>query len=87
VAHKLDVLRRHCDAVGRDPNEIEITVLYRDLEPDATADDVVRGAEEFAKVGVSAVVTGPVTDDPGGWLESTFGPAMERLAAIEPAPL
>jgi hypothetical protein len=36
---------------------------------------------------VSAVVTGPVTDDPAGWLESTFGPAMERLHAIEPAPL
>src|SRR3954466_3373263 len=25
VAHKVDVLRRHCDAVGRDPNEIEAT--------------------------------------------------------------
>src|SRR5215216_6371006 len=87
VAHKLDVFRRHCDAVGRDPNDIEVTVLYRDLPPDATADDVVRGAEAFAKVGVSAVVTGSETDDPAGWLESTFGPAMERLAAIEPAPL
>src|ERR687897_1380222 len=87
VAHKLDVLRRHCDAVGRDPNEIEVTVLYRDLQPDATADDVVRGAEAFAKVGVSTLVTGPVTNDPAGWLESTFGPAMDRLAAIEPAPL
>jgi F420-dependent oxidoreductase-like protein len=87
VAHKLDVLRRHCDAVGRDPNDIEVTVLFRDLPPEATADDVVRGAEALAKVGVSAVVTGPVTDDPAGWLESTFGPAMERLAAIEPAPL
>jgi F420-dependent oxidoreductase-like protein len=87
IAHKLDVLRRHCDSVGRDPNEIEVTVLFRDLAPEATADDVVRGAEEFAKVGVSTVVTGPVTDDPAGWLESTFGPAMERLAAIEPAPL
>jgi hypothetical protein len=87
VAHKLDVLRRHCDAVGRDPNEIEVTVLFRDLPPEATADDVVRGAEALAKIGVSAVVTGPVTDDPGSWLESTFGPAMERLHAIEPAPL
>src|SRR4030081_2372654 len=26
VAQKLDVLRRHCDALGRDPNEIEVTV-------------------------------------------------------------
>jgi alkanesulfonate monooxygenase SsuD/methylene tetrahydromethanopterin reductase-like flavin-dependent oxidoreductase (luciferase family) len=87
VAKKLDVLRRHCDAVGRDPNEIEVTVLYRELAPESTADDVVRAAEAFAKVGASTLVTGPVTDDPGRWLESTFGPAMERLAAMEPAPL
>ena len=46
--------------------------------PDATVDDVVRGAEAFAEVGVSTLVTGAVGDDPAGWLESTFGPAMDR---------
>jgi hypothetical protein len=61
--------------------------MYREIPRDATVDDVVRGAEAFAKVGVSTVVTGAVGDDPGGWLESTFGPAMEQLAEIEPAPL
>jgi hypothetical protein len=81
------VLRRHCDAVGRDPNEIEVTAMYRDLPPDASVDDVVRGAEALAKVGVSTLVTGAVGDDPGGWLESVFGPAMDRLAAVEPARL
>jgi len=87
VSHKVDVLRRHCAAVGRDINEIEVTVQFRDLPPDATADDVLRGAEAFAKVGVSSLVAGPVTDDPAGALESTFGPAMDRLGAIEPGPL
>jgi F420-dependent oxidoreductase-like protein len=29
LPHKLDVLRRHCEAVGRDYDEIEKTVLYR----------------------------------------------------------
>jgi F420-dependent oxidoreductase-like protein len=87
VAQKLDVLRRHCDAVGRDPNEIEVTAMYRDLPPDTTVDDLVIGAERLAKIGVSTLVTGAVGDDPGGWLESTFGPAMERIAAIEAAPL
>ena len=47
----------------------------------------MRGAEAFAKVGVSTVVTGAIGDDPAGWLESTFGPAMDRLAEIEPASL
>lgn len=85
VAHKLDVLRRHCDTLGRDPNEIEVTAMYRQIAPGATVDDIVRGAEAFANVGVSTLVTGAVGDDPGGWLEATFGPAMDRIAAIEPA--
>src|SRR3954470_2225169 len=38
LTHKLEVLRRHCDAVGRDPNEIEVTAMYRDLPPDASVD-------------------------------------------------
>ena len=87
VAHKLDVLRRHCDTLGRDPNEIEVTAMYREIAPGATVDDIVRGAEAFANVGVSTLVTGAVGDDPGGWLEATFGPAMDRIAAIEPARL
>ena len=85
ITHKIDVLRGHCDAVGRDPAEIDVTALFRDLPPAPTADDVVQAAETLAKLGVSTLVTGAVGDDPGAWLESTFGPAMERLAAIEPA--
>ena len=87
IAHKLDVLRRHCDAIGRDPNEIEVTAMYRDLPPDPSVDDVVRGAETLAAMGVSTLVTGAVGADPIAWLESTFGPAMERIAAIEATPL
>jgi F420-dependent oxidoreductase-like protein len=87
VAQKLDVLRRHCADLGRDPNEIEVTAMYREIPPDASVDDVVAGAEQFAKVGVSTLVTGAIGDDPAGWLESTFGPAMDRIAAIEPAPV
>jgi F420-dependent oxidoreductase-like protein len=87
VAQKLEVLRRHCDDVGRDPNEIEVTAMYRDLAPGASVEDVVAGAEQLAKVGVTTLVTGAMGDDPGGWLESTFGPAMDRIAEIEPTPL
>jgi F420-dependent oxidoreductase-like protein len=86
IAHKLAVLRRHCDAVGRDPKEIEVTAMYRELPPDPTVDDVVRGAEKLAAIGVSTLVTGAVGPNPIGWLESTFGPAMERIAAIEATP-
>ncbi|HEY3672463.1 MAG TPA: LLM class F420-dependent oxidoreductase [Acidimicrobiia bacterium] len=85
VAHKLTVLRRHCDDVGRDPAEIEVTASYRDIPTDWTADDVVRGAEALAAVGVDTLVTGAVGPDPAGWLESTFAPVVERLREIEPA--
>jgi F420-dependent oxidoreductase-like protein len=84
VTHKLDVLRGHCDVLGRDPNEIEVTAMFRDFPADASTDDILRGAEAFANVGVSTLVTGAVGDNPAGWLDATFGPAMERLSAIEP---
>jgi F420-dependent oxidoreductase-like protein len=87
VAHKVDVLRRHCDAVGRDPNEIEVTAMFRDLPTGAPIDDVLRGAEAFAAVGVSTLVTGAIGGDPAGWLESTFGGAIDRLKEIQPARL
>jgi len=87
VAQKVDVLRRHCDAVGRDPNEIEVTAMYRDLPAGATVAQVVEGAQRLADVGVATLVTSSVGDDPAGWLESTFGPAMGELAHIEPVPL
>ena len=40
AAHKADVLRRHCDEIGRDPAEIEMSIslgptLIRDREADA----------------------------------------------------
>ena len=87
IAQKLDVLRRHCHEVGRDPNEIEVTAMYRDLPEGAGPKEVLGGAEALARVGVSTLVTGAVGDDPGGWLEATFGPVMEELAALEPSPL
>ena len=87
IAHKVDVLRRHCDAVGRGPNEIEVTAMFRDFPADATPDDAVRGAEAFAAVGVSTLVTSAVGADPAGALESTLAPIVDRIAAIEPARL
>ena len=87
LSKKLDVLRRHCDDLGRDPNEIEVTTMYRDIAPGASVDEVVAGAAALASLGVSTVVTGAMGDDPAGWLESTFGPAMDELAALKPSPL
>jgi F420-dependent oxidoreductase-like protein len=84
VAHKIDVLHRHCDAVGRDPAAIEVTAMFRNHPPHPTVDELVASAEAFAAIGVSTVVTSATGPDPAGWLETTFGPAMERLTALQP---
>ena len=83
VAHKIDVLRAHCDRLGRDIGEIDITAMYRDVPPGASVDRVLSGAQALADVGVTTVVTAATGDDPAEFLESTFGPAMDGLAAIE----
>ena len=88
VAHKLDVLRRHCDDVGRDPSEIEVTAMYRDIPAGRQRRRCRprrRGARRDRRV--DARHRRRSGDDPAQWLESTFGPAMERLAAIEATPL
>jgi F420-dependent oxidoreductase-like protein len=58
VAHKLDVLRRHCDEVGRNYDEIEKTVMMR-LQPaaDDGVDDALRAIEEMAQLGIEHVHT------------------------------
>jgi F420-dependent oxidoreductase-like protein len=86
VAHKVEVLRRHCEAVGRDIGDIEVTALMS-AGPDWTVDEVLRAAEAYAAVGVATVMTGAVGADPAAVLESVYGPAMQGLAAIRPAPL
>jgi F420-dependent oxidoreductase-like protein len=86
VSHKLDVLRRHCDAVGRDIREIEVTALLSTPD-DGTSDDVLRSAEDYAAVGVATVMARAVGNDPAGKLETLFGPAVGRMKSIQPKPL
>jgi F420-dependent oxidoreductase-like protein len=86
VAHKIEVLRRHCDEVGRDIREIEVTALLRG-PADWTPDDVVRSAEAYAAVGVATVMAGAAGADPPAVLERAYGPAVGRLADIRPRPL
>jgi F420-dependent oxidoreductase-like protein len=86
VAHKIAVLRGHCDAVGRDIAEIEVTALLQPHE-DWTTDDVLRQAEAYAAVGTATVMASALGRDPAAILESTYAPAMARLAEIRPAAL
>jgi F420-dependent oxidoreductase-like protein len=83
VAHKLDVLRRHCEESGRNYDEIVKTILYRG--PDLDRGDIDGFATEmagYAKLGVEGVMVMPLTDRPAEWVERSCIPAAARLAEL-----
>ena len=63
LAHKIDVLHRHCEDVGRDPAEIAITVIGGG-DPLADTDAFVARVRDYARLGVSTIWTGFPTLDP-----------------------
>jgi alkanesulfonate monooxygenase SsuD/methylene tetrahydromethanopterin reductase-like flavin-dependent oxidoreductase (luciferase family) len=81
VAHKVRVLRQHCEAVGRDPASIEVTALFA-VPDEADADEVVREAEAMANAGAHAIVVRSTGPEPRRWLEETWAPVIPKLATI-----
>ena len=67
VAHKLEVLARHCEAEGRDPDSIEKTILGF-ADPIADVDAFLTSMEEYAKLGVDLVEVMPLVPDPAAWV-------------------
>ncbi|MEE8401937.1 MAG: LLM class F420-dependent oxidoreductase [Candidatus Hydrothermarchaeaceae archaeon] len=58
IAHKLDVLRHHCEDIGRPYDEIERTVLsMAHMAPDSmTVSDVINSCRDLAKLGIQHVI-------------------------------
>ena len=83
VAYKVGVLRRHCDEVGRDPSQIEVTALVM-VPDDADADLILREASAVAEAGAHAIVIRSSGPEPRRWLEEIWGPVVPRLATIAP---
>jgi F420-dependent oxidoreductase-like protein len=81
VVEKLQALHRHCDELGRDPAEIEVTAALN-VPEDADADTILREAEALAKAGVVTVVLRSIGPEPAAWLERVYGPVLTRLASI-----
>src|SRR4051794_7131535 len=81
LAHKLQVLREHCERAGRDQAEIEKTVLSF-LPPGASADQAVEAAGRLAAAGIDHVIF-----TSGDALETVevVGAARSQVAALTPA--
>ena len=83
VAHKLDVLRRHCDDVGRDYDEISKTVLYNsESVTNGDTDAFLRGVAPYADLGIDTVIVAPPGGHQADWIERTCTPAVPRLAEL-----
>ncbi|HEX3947418.1 MAG TPA: LLM class F420-dependent oxidoreductase, partial [Acidimicrobiales bacterium] len=81
VAHKLEVLARHCEAESRDPATVEKTILGM-TEPLDDVDGFLAAMEEYAELGVELVEVVPRAPDPAGWVAELGEKVVPRLAEI-----
>jgi F420-dependent oxidoreductase-like protein len=80
VAHKLDVLRGHCDAVGRDYGTIEKTILAPGTI--TGADAFVEEMSAYAKLGIDTAIVVPPGDAPAKWIDDLGAPIAAKLADL-----
>jgi F420-dependent oxidoreductase-like protein len=78
VAHKLEVLRRHCDDVGRDYDEIEKTANVNGPITESTASDL----EAYAKIGVTTMIVMPPGDAPAKYVDEKVAPLVTAVADL-----
>lgn len=82
VAHKLDVLRRHCDELGRDYDTIRKTILANNPRPEPdTLDDFVSHMADYAELGIDTAIITPTTGAPASWIDA-MSPAVPKLAEL-----
>lgn len=82
VSHKIDVLKKHCDDLGRDFSTIRITVQGGQLKPLDDPDGFLRAMEQYYKLGVSLVGLAPgIAPDPVAFVHG-LAPIVPRLAEI-----
>jgi F420-dependent oxidoreductase-like protein len=81
VGHKLDVLRGHCDDVGRDIETIERTMITRG-DPTEDPDAFLSDMEAYAALGISMITMSPPTDDPVAWTTAMCERVVPRLGEV-----
>ncbi|MEP9365134.1 LLM class F420-dependent oxidoreductase [Nocardioides sp. CN2-186] len=81
VRHKLEVLRGHCDTLGRDYDAIEKTMIIMG-DPLSDTDAFLTSMGEYAALGIELITMVPPTDDPVGWTTSVCEDVLPRLAEV-----
>ena len=83
MAHKLDVLRRHCDDLGRDPATIRKTILY--VLPTLARGDVdgfLADMARYAALGITEAMVMPATGRADAWIEDVAAPVIPLMTEI-----
>jgi len=81
VAHKLEVLDRHCADAERDPAEIERTILAM-ADPMGDVDGFLASMEQYAALGIDLVEVMPLVEDPVAWVTQLGQQVVPRLADL-----
>jgi F420-dependent oxidoreductase-like protein len=81
VAHKLEVLARHCEAEGRDPTAITTTILAFG-NPLDDVDGFISNMEEYGKLGVALVEVMPMGPDPAAFAAQLGERVVPRLKEV-----
>ena len=81
VKRKLDILRGHCDAVGRDYDSIAKTIIGR-VDPEGDVSGFLADMEEYAKLGVDLVEVAPAMPDPARFVTLLGEKVVRPLAEI-----
>jgi alkanesulfonate monooxygenase SsuD/methylene tetrahydromethanopterin reductase-like flavin-dependent oxidoreductase (luciferase family) len=81
VQHKLDVLARHCEDVGRDRNDIRNTTISR-VAPDTDIDTFVDQMASYAALGFDHVQLGLLGTEPAQLVKGTIAKIVPRLAEL-----
>jgi len=81
VRHKIQVLRGHCDRLGRDLADIRITATSG-ANPGADPDGFLREAEQLSALGVRHIHLRALQPDPAGFVARAAESVMSRLADI-----
>ena len=80
VRHKLDVLRGHCDALGRDYDSIQKTIVAQ-VNPEGDVSEFLSAMEQYAALGIDLVEVAPGMPDPARWAallgEKVVGPLAQ----------
>lgn len=84
LKHKIEVLTRHCENVGRDVAEVRKTVGLLLADPFDDVDGYLKRLEDYAELGIEMINIGPApgTPDPAGFVQRIGDELMPRVSGI-----